>query len=44
MPNMPYMYTFNVTSPKEVDISVIDEQGIGIGWNLIHESDRKSCR
>jgi microbial collagenase len=39
MPNMAYMYTFEVTSPKEVDISVIDEQGIGIGWNLIRGTD-----
>ncbi|MGG3652326.1 collagenase ColA [Bacillus pseudomycoides] len=39
MPNMAYMYTFNVTSPKEVDISFIDEQGIGIKWDVYHESD-----
>ncbi|WP_243526254.1 collagenase ColA [Bacillus pseudomycoides] len=38
-PNMAYMYTFNVTSPKEVDISFIDEQGIGIKWDVYHESD-----
>ncbi|MDC2863710.1 collagenase ColA [Bacillus sp. BP-3] len=38
-PNMAYMYTFNVTSPKEVDISFIDEQGIGINWDVYHESD-----
>ncbi|MGE7875421.1 collagenase ColA [Bacillus paramycoides] len=38
-PNMAYMYTFNVTSPKEVDISIIDEQGIGINWDVYHESD-----
>ncbi|HDR7613206.1 TPA: collagenase ColA [Bacillus mycoides] len=38
-PNMAYMHTFNVTSPKEVDISVIDEQGIGIQWDVFHESD-----
>ncbi|MEH7596227.1 PKD domain-containing protein, partial [Bacillus toyonensis] len=37
--NMAYMYTFNVTSPKEVDISVIDEQGIGVNWDVYHESD-----
>ncbi|PEA55746.1 collagenase [Bacillus pseudomycoides] len=39
MSNMAYMYTFNVTSPKEVDISVIDEHVIGIKWDLFHESD-----
>ncbi|ENQ3080460.1 collagenase ColA [Bacillus cereus] len=38
-PNMAYMYTFNVTSPKEVDISFLDEQGIGIQWDVYHESD-----
>ncbi|WP_410985671.1 collagenase ColA [Bacillus cereus] len=38
-PNMAYMHTFNVTSPKEVDISFIDEQGIGIKWDVYHESD-----
>ncbi|MEB3055090.1 collagenase ColA [Bacillus pseudomycoides] len=38
-PNMAYMYTFNVTSPKEVDISFIDEQGIRINWDVYHESD-----
>ncbi|OFD77159.1 MULTISPECIES: collagenase ColA [Bacillus cereus group] len=38
-PNMMYAYTFNVTSPKEVDTSFIDEQGIGIQWDIYHESD-----
>ncbi|MEN1938677.1 collagenase ColA [Paenibacillus sp. 102] len=38
-PNMAYMHTFNVTSPKEIDISFIDEQGIGIKWDVYHESD-----
>ncbi|KMN45663.1 collagenase ColA [Bacillus sp. LK2] len=41
--NTPYQtdfYTFEITSPKEVNISVINEQQIGMTWILDHESDR----
>ncbi|MCM3734494.1 collagenase [Bacillus cytotoxicus] len=33
------IYTFNVSSPKEIDISVINEDKINMIWTLIHESD-----
>ncbi|MBG9502400.1 collagenase, partial [Bacillus thuringiensis] len=34
--------TFNVTDPKEVDISVVNEQNIGMTWVLYHESDMQN--
>ncbi|MED0987740.1 collagenase [Bacillus paramycoides] len=33
------IYTFNVSSPKEIDISVINEGKINMIWALVHESD-----
>jgi len=33
------IYTFNVSSPKEIDISVINEDKINMTWALVHESD-----
>ncbi|KIZ27139.1 hypothetical protein SK30_27625, partial [Bacillus cereus] len=38
-PDQTDVYTFDVTVPKEVDISVINEQNIGTTWVLYHESD-----
>ncbi|PEY36688.1 collagenase [Bacillus pseudomycoides] len=43
--NTPFQsdeYMFEVTSPKEVDISVINENQIGMHWVLRHESDMKN--
>ncbi|PED05103.1 collagenase [Bacillus pseudomycoides] len=34
-------YTFNVSSPKEMNISVINECKINMTWVLFHESDMK---
>ncbi|MGN7198315.1 pre-peptidase C-terminal domain-containing protein, partial [Bacillus mycoides] len=34
-------YTFNVSSPKEMNISVINECKINMIWVLFHESDMK---
>ncbi|WP_313897299.1 PKD domain-containing protein [Bacillus cereus group sp. BfR-BA-01380] len=34
-------YTFNVSSPKEMNISVINECKINMAWVLFHESDMK---
>ncbi|WP_459502664.1 collagenase ColA [Bacillus sp. C1] len=36
------VYTFEITSPKEIDISVINEQQIGMTWVLHHESDKQN--
>jgi microbial collagenase len=33
------IYTFDVTTPKELDISVMNEYQIGMTWVLHHESD-----
>ncbi|MGR3779444.1 PKD domain-containing protein, partial [Bacillus paramycoides] len=35
------IYTFNVSSPKEMNISVINESKINMIWVLFHESDMK---
>ncbi|MFF2179503.1 collagenase [Lysinibacillus sp. NPDC058147] len=36
------VYTFDVTSPEEIDISVLNENQIGMTWVLYHESDKKN--
>lgn len=36
------VYEFNVTSPKELDISVLNENRIGMTWVLYHESDSQN--
>ncbi|UPW83507.1 collagenase [Lysinibacillus sp. Ag94] len=36
------VYTFDVTSPKEIDISVLNENQIGMTWVLCHESDMRN--
>ncbi|PJO45474.1 PPC domain-containing protein, partial [Lysinibacillus xylanilyticus] len=36
------VYTFNVTSPEEIDISVLNENQIGMTWVLYHESDMQN--
>ncbi|HAU35850.1 MAG TPA: collagenase, partial [Lysinibacillus sp.] len=36
------VYEFNVTSPKEIDISVLNENQIGMTWVLYHESDSQN--
>ncbi|GAB0169943.1 collagenase [Lysinibacillus sp. CTST325] len=36
------VYTFDVTSPKEIDISVVNENQIGMTWVLYHESDMQN--
>ncbi|MED0970739.1 collagenase ColA [Bacillus paramycoides] len=41
-PDQTDVYTFDVTVPKEVDISVINEQNIGMTWVLYHESDMQN--
>ncbi|PEG01016.1 collagenase [Bacillus cereus] len=41
-PDQTDVYTFNVTVPKEVDISVVNEQNIGMTWVLYHESDMQN--
>ncbi|MFV5915466.1 PKD domain-containing protein, partial [Bacillus cereus] len=41
-PDQTDVYTFNVTDPKEVDISVVNEQNIGMTWVLYHESDMQN--
>ncbi|MFC9449598.1 collagenase ColA [Bacillus cereus] len=41
-PDQTDVYTFNVTVPKEVDVSVINEQNIGMTWVLYHESDMQN--
>ncbi|WP_017149860.1 collagenase ColA [Bacillus bingmayongensis] len=40
--NQTDVYMFEVKSPKEVDISVINEQQIGMTWVLHHESDMQN--
>ncbi|KEK23343.1 collagenase ColA [Bacillus gaemokensis] len=42
VPNQTDIYTFEVTSPKELNISVINEQQIGMTWVLHHESDMQN--
>ncbi|MDM5436629.1 hypothetical protein QUG28_28795 [Bacillus hominis] len=37
------IYTFNVSSPKEMDILVKNECNINMMWVLFHESDMKKC-
>ena len=41
-PDQTDVYTFDVTVPKEVDISVVNEQNIGMTWVLYHESDMQN--
>ncbi|PGN34248.1 collagenase, partial [Bacillus cereus] len=41
-PDQTDVYTFNVTDSKEVDISVVNEQNIGMTWVLYHESDMQN--
>lgn len=41
-PNQTDVYMFEVKSPKEVDISVINKQQIGMTWVLHHESDMQN--
>ncbi|WP_342503686.1 collagenase [Lysinibacillus sp. FSL L8-0126] len=36
------IYQFDVTSPKEIDISVVNENQIGMTWVLYHESDMQN--
>ncbi|PGS82767.1 collagenase [Bacillus thuringiensis] len=36
------VYTFNVASTKDIDISVLNEYGIGMTWVLHHESDMQN--
>ncbi|KFN02275.1 PKD domain-containing protein [Bacillus clarus] len=36
------VYTFNIASPKDIDISVMNENGIGMTWVLRHESDMQN--
>ena len=36
------VYTFDITSPKEIDISVLNENQIGMTWVLCHESDMRN--
>ncbi|WP_368087053.1 PKD domain-containing protein [Bacillus sp. 71mf] len=36
--NYTDIYTFNVSSPKEMEISVINEGKINMIWSLVHES------
>ncbi|WP_000294270.1 PKD domain-containing protein, partial [Bacillus cereus] len=36
------VYTFNVASAKDIDISVLNEYGIGMTWVLHHESDMQN--
>ncbi|MFJ3390472.1 collagenase [Lysinibacillus sp. NPDC086135] len=36
------VYTFDVTSPKEIDIAVVNENQIGMTWVLCHESDMRN--
>ncbi len=36
------VYQFDVTSPKEIDISVVNENQIGMTWVLHHESDMQN--
>jgi microbial collagenase len=36
------VYTFNVASAKDIDISVLNEHGIGMTWVLHHESDMQN--
>lgn len=36
------VYQFDVTSPKEIDISVLNENQIGMTWVLHHESDMQN--
>ncbi|EMA6343894.1 collagenase ColA [Bacillus cytotoxicus] len=36
------IYTFDVTSPKNIDISVVNEHSIGMTWVLHHESDMQN--
>ncbi|MBK3496545.1 collagenase ColA [Viridibacillus sp. YIM B01967] len=36
------VYKFDVTSPKEIDISVVNENQIGMTWVLYHESDMQN--
>ena len=40
-PDQTDVYTFDVTVPK-VDISVVNEQNIGMTWVLYHESDMQN--
>ncbi|HEK9101025.1 collagenase ColA [Bacillus pfraonensis] len=40
--NQTDVYTFEITSPKEVDIAVINEQQIGMTWVLHHEEDMQN--
>lgn len=41
-PDQTDVYMFDVTVPKEVDVSVINEQNIGMTWVLYHESDMQN--
>ncbi|MRR95059.1 PKD domain-containing protein, partial [Bacillus anthracis] len=41
-PDQTDVYTFDVTDTKEVDISVVNEQNIGMTWVLYHESDMQN--
>ncbi|GMR68196.1 hypothetical protein BAC7755_48650 [Bacillus sp. MN7755] len=41
-PDQTDVYTFDVTDSKEVDISVVNEQNIGMTWVLYHESDMQN--
>ncbi|MET4558956.1 microbial collagenase [Lysinibacillus parviboronicapiens] len=36
------VYQFEVTSPEEIDISVVNENQIGMTWVLYHESDMQN--
>jgi microbial collagenase len=36
------VYTFDITAQKELDISVMNEYGIGMTWILHHESDMRN--